>query len=252
MKEQGKVALITGGARGIGFTTAKTLLDQGWRVVIADRDEAALMAATQELGGKAMPAPMDVGDIPAIRKTIAEVAERMGRLDGLVNNAGVFKNQLLLDATEEDYDHIMDINLKGAFFVLQASAKAMMDAGNGGVIVNVASAAGRSGRPTQTVYGLSKAGLVHLTKSAAMVFAPHIRVCCVCPAAVDTEMMVENLSQRRAIGGEADAMGFLARIPMGRMSKPEEVSDLIAYLMSDKAAYITGGSIDISGGLDMH
>src|SRR5215207_5496731 len=100
MKEQGKVALITGGARGIGFTTAKTLLEQGWRVVIADRDEAALMAATQELGGKA----------------IAEVAQRMGRLDGLVNNAGVFKNQLLLDATEDDYDRIMDINLKGAFF----------------------------------------------------------------------------------------------------------------------------------------
>ena len=93
MKEQGKVALITGGARGIGFTTAKTLLEQGWRVVIADRDEAALMAATQELGGKAMPAPLDVGDIPSIRKTIAEVAQRMGeRLENKKNTAAAYIN----------------------------------------------------------------------------------------------------------------------------------------------------------------
>jgi glucose 1-dehydrogenase len=252
MQDHGKVALITGGARGIGFSTAKALLEQGWQVVIADRDESALLAATQELGGRAMPAPLDVSDVSAIRKTIAEVAQRMGRLDGLVNNAGVFKNQMLLDASEEDFDRLMTVNVKGAFFMLQACAKAMLDAGNGGVIVNVASAAGRSGRPTQTIYGMTKAAMIHMTKSAAMAFAPQVRVVCVCPAAVDTDMMVENLSQRRAVGGEADAMGFLARIPLGRMSTPEEVSDLIAYLMSEKASYMTGGSIDISGGLDMH
>jgi NAD(P)-dependent dehydrogenase (short-subunit alcohol dehydrogenase family) len=146
----------------------------------------------------------------------------------------------------------MDINLKGAFFCLQAAAKAMRATGNGGVIVNVASASGRSARPTQTVYGLSKAGLIHLTKSAAVAFAPDIRVVCICPAAIDTDMMVENLAQRRAVGGEADAQGFLDRIPLGRMGTAEEVASLIAYVASNRAAYITGGSIDISGGLDMH
>ncbi|GAB4459617.1 MAG: SDR family oxidoreductase [Armatimonadaceae bacterium] len=228
------------------------MLAAGWQVVIADRDEDALMVAVQELGGKAMPAPVDIADIAGVRKMVGEVVHRTGRFDGLVNNAGVFRNEPLLDTDEATYDRIMDINVKGAFFMLQAAAKAMLEAGNGGVIVNVASAAGRSGRPTQTVYGMSKASLIHLTKSAAIAFAPHVRVCCVCPAAVDTDMMVENLAQRRAVGGEADAMGFLARIPMGRMSTPQEVADLIAYLMSEKASYITGGSIDISGGLDMH
>jgi len=252
MQEHGKVVIITGGARGIGLATARTLLENGWQVVLADRDETALLVAVQELGGKALPAVVDVADVTAVRKMVGDIVERTGRLDGLVNNAGVFRNEPLLDTEEATYDRIMDINVKGAFFMLQSAAKAMLDAGNGGVIINVASAAGRSGRPTQTIYGMSKACLVHLTKSAALAFAPHIRVCCVCPAAVDTDMMVENLAQRRAVGGEADAMGFLARIPMGRMSKAEEVADLIAYLMSEKAAYITGGSIDISGGLDMH
>jgi NAD(P)-dependent dehydrogenase (short-subunit alcohol dehydrogenase family) len=220
----------------------------GWRVILADRDESALGALSAEFNTILI----DVGDVSAVREEIAAVAERYGRFDCLVNNAGVFRNEPLLDVEEAEYDRLMDVNLKGAFFCLQAAAKAMRAAGNGGVIVNVASAAGRSGRPTQTVYGLSKAGLIHLTKSAALALAPDIRVVCVCPAAIDTEMMVQNLAQRRTVGGEADAMGFLARIPLARMGTAEEVASLIAYLASDKAAYLTGGAVDISGGLDMH
>jgi NAD(P)-dependent dehydrogenase (short-subunit alcohol dehydrogenase family) len=248
MEQNKKVAIITGGARGIGLATGRAMAADGWRVILADRDEAALHPLAAEFDTLAL----DIGDVSAVREKIGVFSAKYGRLDCLVNNAGVFRNEPLLDVEEAEYDRLMDINLKGAFFCLQAAAKAMRAVGNGGVIVNVASAAGRSGRPTQTVYGLSKAGLIHLTKSAAIALAPDIRVVCVCPAAIDTEMMAANLAQRRAVGGEADAQGFLARIPLARMGTADEVASLIAYLASDKAAYLTGGAVDISGGLDMH
>jgi meso-butanediol dehydrogenase / (S,S)-butanediol dehydrogenase / diacetyl reductase len=246
-----KVALITGAARGIGLAAAHALTADGWRVGLADRDAAALETAVAEVGGGAFPVLFDVGNIVGCRAAVADVVQTVGRLDCLVNNAGVFKNELILDTEEETFDRIMTVNVKGAYFLTQAAAKAMLETG-GGIVINIASAAGRSGRPTQAVYGMSKAALIHFTKSAAIAFAPHIRTVCICPAAIDTDMMKENLAQRRAVGGEADAMAFLAKIPLGRMGTAQEVADLVAFLASDKAAYINGGSIDISGGLDMH
>jgi len=127
----------------------------------------------------------------------------------------------------------------------------MKDAGNGGVIVNIASASGRSGRPTQTIYGLSKAGLVHLTKSAAMALAPDVRVVAVCPAAVETDMWQETLAQRRAVGGEADVQALFARIPLGRSCTVDELANVIAFLASDGASYMTGCALDVSGGMEM-
>jgi NAD(P)-dependent dehydrogenase (short-subunit alcohol dehydrogenase family) len=249
MSEQ-KVALITGAAGGIGRATAETLLRDGWQVVLHDLPGAALESTSKELGVPHV--AFDLRDVNAIRAGVAEAAAIYGRLDGLVNNAGVFKLEPIWDVEEDAYDFLMDINLKGAFFTLQAAAKAMKATG-GGVIVNVASAAGRSGRPTQTIYGLSKAGLVHLTKSAAISLGEdNIRVCCVCPAAVDTGMMAKNFAERRQVGGDADVQAFMAKLLVKRLSTPQEIAELIAYLASEKASYITGGSIDISGGLDMH
>jgi NAD(P)-dependent dehydrogenase (short-subunit alcohol dehydrogenase family) len=247
-----KVAVITGGARGIGLATARALKADGWRVALLDIDPTALDKAVAELGtASATPFVLDISRVEDIQALFPEIALAMGGLDCLVNNAGVFRNEPLLAVEERTYDWLMDINLKGAFFCLQAAAREMQR-GDGGVIVNIASAAGRGGRPTQTVYGMTKAGLIHLTKSAAIALAPNIRVCCVCPAAVDTEMMATNFAQRRQVGGDADAEAFMAKLLVGRLSRPEEVADLVAYLASDKAGYITGGSIDISGGLEMH
>lgn len=250
----GKVALITGGARGIGLATACAMRADGWRVVLADRDEVALSAAATEMGGgdAVITLPLDVADVSAVRAGIADLSSRAGRLDCLVNNAGLFKNERFFDIDEADYDRIMDVNLKGAFFVMQAAAKTMKEAGNGGVIVNVASASGRSGRPTQTIYGLSKAGLIHLTKSAALALAPDVRVVAVCPAAVETDMWHETLAQRRAVGGEADVQALFARIPLGRSCTSDELAGIIAFLASPKAAYLTGCALDVSGGMEMY
>lgn len=253
MDANGKVALITGGARGIGLATAKVLRARGWRIALADWDAAALDAAAAEVGDGTFPLPLDVSDVAAVRAGVARVAARFGgRLDALINNAGVFKNERLMDVEEDTYDRLMDVNLKGAFFCLQAAAKAMKASGSGGVIVNVASASGRSGRPTQTIYGLTKAGLIHLTKSAAMALAPDVRVVAICPAAIETDMWTETLAQRRAVGGEADVQALFARIPLGRSATAEELAAAIAWLASDEAAYMTGCAVDFSGGMEMN
>jgi D-sorbitol dehydrogenase (acceptor) len=222
-----KVVLITGGARGIGLATAKRMRADGWRIALADRDADVLGDAAREVGGDTFALPLDVGDVPGVRDGVARVVAHFGRLDGLVNNAGVFRNERFFDIDEAGYDRIMDVNLKGAFFVMQAAARAMKETGpradepgSCGVVVNVASASGRSGRPTQTIYGLSKAGLIHLTKSAAMALAPDVRVLAVCPAAIETDMWTETLAQRRAVGGEADVQALFARIPLNRSCSP--------------------------------
>lgn len=247
----GKVALITGGARGIGLATAKALHADGWRIALADLDADALPAATAEVGPDTLPLVLDISDVGAVRHAVGEVVRRAGRLDGLVNNAGIFRNEPLLQTDEATYDRLMDVNLKGSFFVLQAAAQAMLHAGTGGVIVNMASAAGRSGRPTQAVYGMTKAALIHLTQSAALAFAPHIRVASVCPAAIETDMWADVVAQRRATGGDADIAAFMAGIPLGRSGTPEEVAAIVAFFFSDRAAFMTGNTFDVSGGREM-
>lgn len=247
-----KVAVITGGAKGIGLIAAKLLASRGWKLALIDVNDEALASACAEVGPGTLPVKLDISDVAAIREAFPTIAAHFGRLDCLVNNAGVFRNEPLLDVEESTYDWLMDINLKGTFFCLQAAAKEMKALGNGGVIVNIASAAGRGGRPTQTIYGLTKAGMIHLTKSAAIALAPDVRTVCICPAAVDTEMMAKNFAERRAVGGDADVDDFMKKLLLQRLCKPEEVAELIAFCASDKATYMTGGSIDISGGLEMH
>ncbi|MDX1932102.1 MAG: SDR family oxidoreductase [Capsulimonadales bacterium] len=248
-----KVALITGGARGIGLSTAQLLVRDGWEVVLADRDENALNDAAGTFAARESvhTLPLDVAHVPDAQEKIAGIAGRLGRLDGLVNNAGIFRNEPFFDITEEGYDRLMAVNLKGAFFVMQAAAREMKRFGNGGVIVNLSSSAGRSGRPTQTIYGLTKAGLIHLTKSAALALAPDVRVLAVCPAAIETSMWEQTLRERRAVGGDADVDAFFARLPLKRSGKPEEVAELIAFLMSDRSSFTTGATYDICGGLEM-
>ena len=248
----GKVAMVTGAARGIGLSTARCLVRDGWRVVLSDRDTTMLHESAATFPeGSVVPLVLDVADIGAVQTQIAAIAEQMGRFDGLINNAGIFRNERFFDTTEETYDRLMQVNLKGAFFAMQSAAKFMKAFGNGGVIVNIASAAGRSGRPTQVIYGLTKAGLIHLTKSAALALGPDIRTIAICPAAIESDMWQQTLTERRAVGGDADVEAFMARIPLRRAGTVEEVAEMIAFLMSDRAAFTTGTTIDISGGLEM-
>jgi NAD(P)-dependent dehydrogenase (short-subunit alcohol dehydrogenase family) len=248
-----KVVVVTGGAGGIGIAIGKAMHRDGWHVVLTDINPAGLESAASQVGEGTEVFVLDVANVSEVRACFAKIAEDFGRLDCLVNNAGVFRNEPLLDVEENTYDWLMDINLKGAFFCLQAAAKEMQrfDVSHG-VIINIASAAGRGGRPTQTIYGLTKAGLIHLTKSAAQALAPKIRTVCICPAAVDTEMMTRNFAERKAVGGDSDVEAFKAKLLLQRLCTPEEVAELTAFVASDKAAYMTGGSIDISGGLEMH
>ena len=253
-----KVAIVTGGGKGIGLAIAHKLSADGWQVVIADRDEKVLSAAVAEVGGDTLPLLLDVSKVSEIKAGVASIVAQTGRLDGLVNNAGLFKLENMLDTQEADFDRLVSVNVKGVYFMMQAFGQAIADLNaetpreEWGVIINIASAAGRSGRITQAVYGMTKAAVIHMTKSAAFALAEHkIRTSCLCPAAIDTEMMQDNIAQRKAVGGDADVAAFFARIPLGRMGTAEECADLTAYLMSEKAAFITGGSIDISGGLDM-
>jgi NAD(P)-dependent dehydrogenase (short-subunit alcohol dehydrogenase family) len=220
--------------------------------VLADRDETTLNEAVGQIGGDTLPLVLDVSDVQAVQRTIPELVKQTGRLDGLINNAGLFKNERLLDVDEAGFDRLMSVNVKGAFFVLQACARAMLECGNGGVIVNLASAAGRSGRPTQPIYGMTKACMIHLTKSAAMALAPSVRVVCVCPAAIETDMWQETLKQRREVGGEADVAALFARIPLARSGSVEELADVIAFLCSPGASFVTGACLDVSGGLEMN
>lgn len=248
----GKVALITGGARGIGLATAKVLHAQGWRIALTDIDAGALEPAAAEIGPDTLTYVLDVADIPEVFACVTHIAAEAGRLDLLVNNAGLFRNENFLDTSEETYDKLMTVNVKGAFFMLQACAKAMIAAGNGGVIVNMSSASGRSGRATQAVYGLTKSAMIHLTKSAALALGSHgIRVAAICPAAIETDMWADTVAQRRAVGGEAALQAFLDRFPLHRSGQPEEVAELIAFFASEKAAFMTGTTLDISGGLEM-
>lgn len=248
-----KLALVTGAAKGIGLAIGKALYRDGWRVVLADRDAATLNETVRGFADtdRIVSQIMDVSDVMGVQRCIAELGARFGNVDCLVNNAGVFRNEPFLTTNEETYDRIMDINLKGTFFAMQAGAKVMVESERGGVIINIASAAGRSGRSTQAVYGLSKAGMIHLTKSAALAFGPLVRTFAVCPAAIESDMWQENLAQRRALGGEADVQAFMARIPLKRAGTPEEVAELVAFLASDKAAFMTGATLDLSGGLEM-
>ena len=266
-----KTVLITGAARGIGFTIAKRLIKDGYRIAISDLNSDAVAEAVAQLGGDTYGIAFDISDVTATREAVRTVAETCDGLYGLVNNAGIFKSGALLDVTESDYDALHDINLRGAFFALQESAKIMLadlainpqdgptataqaakaGAQTKGVIVNIASAAGRGGRPTQTIYGMTKAGLVHLAWSAAQAFAPYIRVYSVCPAAIESAMWQQTVSERLALGGQEAVDAFMSRIPMGRAGTQDEVAGVVSFLFSDDAAFMTGSALDVSGGLHM-
>ena len=246
MRFSGKVAVITGAARGIGRACAERFLSEGAQVVIGDIDAARLAETAGTLGGpdRILAVPTDVSQKPEVDALIAAAVASFGRVDIMVNNAGIAIVRDYLDISPEEFDHVLGVNLKGAFLGTQAAARQMIAQGQGGVIVNMSSINSGLANPNLATYAISKGGMNQVTSTAAVSFAPHgIRVCGVGPGTIATEM-IEVAFTKRAGGSDT----ILSRTPLGRLGRPEEIASVVAFLASDDASYFTGETIYPDGG----
>ena len=243
----GRRAVVTGAARGIGRAIALALAESGADVALLDRLPAEVEATANEvraLGRRALALTTDVSDGATVGATAADVlAFFAGRVDILVNNAGVVSRQSILDATEAEWDHVMDVNLKGTFVCTQAFTPAMI-AGGGGKVVNLGSTFGVVGNPDRAAYAASKGGIIQLTRQMAVELAPHgINVNAVGPALVRTELVAPLIEPGMAYGEE-----IRRKTPLGRFAEPEDVAWPIVFLASPAADYITGHLLMVDGG----
>jgi NAD(P)-dependent dehydrogenase (short-subunit alcohol dehydrogenase family) len=241
------VAVITGGARGIGRGCAAQLAADGYAIVIADvRGEAAEQTANEFIsqGYRASSAAADVTDAAACSAMIAKAVEAFGRIDVLVNSAGISRPEPSLDVTPENWRRMIDIQLNGTFFCSQAAGRQLVAQGWGGVIINISSINAEAAFPMRTAYSCAKAGVTMMTKTLAIEWAEHgIRVNAVGPCHTETEMTVENI-KRGAVSVEV----LQKRIPLGRLAKVEDVANAVSFLCSDKASFITGHALYVDGG----
>jgi meso-butanediol dehydrogenase / (S,S)-butanediol dehydrogenase / diacetyl reductase len=259
----GCVALVTGGARGIGRAIALRYAREGATLALVDIEEAATRAAAEELralGATAEPFAADVADPQKSAAAVDRVVARFARLDIMVNNAGVIRVRPLLEITPEDWDFVNDVNARGLFFALQAGARRMIEQAPRaegrprGKIINIASIAGRGGRPLFTAYAASKAAAISITQSAAMALAPQINVNAICPGVVDTPMWKQIDHEWTQIDRRAPGSAWQDRIrgvPMGRPETPEDLTGMALFLASADSDYITGQSYNVDGGLVM-
>ena len=249
-----KIAVVTGAARGIGRAMAEAFSGEGYLVVGIDVDQEALIAAADEIANfEAIVA--DVGDVSQIDSAFDRVAERHGRIDVLINNAGVTRRADLLELTEEDWDRITRVNAKGAFFCLQRVAKVMIGQGSGR-IVNISSVAARGyHRASNMIYAMTKGGLNTLTQMAAHRLGPHgITVNAICPGITETEIyqgLIERDAVEQGIPVEEVKARQLATVPIRRSNTTEEVAASALYLASDAARNVTGQTIYVDGGITL-
>jgi 2-dehydro-3-deoxy-D-gluconate 5-dehydrogenase len=248
-----KVALVTGGAVGIGAQIAERLCRAGACVAVADCDlERASRTAEQIRSsgsiGKAF--ACDVGRLEDVRRTVHGVVESFGRIDILVNNAGIFPLAPALDVTETTWDRVLDVNLKGAFFLAQCTAQQMIRQGTGGSIVNIASIDGLHPTGRLVHYDASKAGLIMMTRSLALELGGNrIRVNAVAPGAIQTPGADAALGAMAGQGGATQLKAqFVSRIPLGRMGEPDDIARAVLFLVSRAAEYITGSTLVVDGG----
>ena len=244
MRLKDKVAIITGATGGIGMATAHKFAREGARVVIGDLDAGRVEAARAELAGtgaQAIGVRLDVTDADSIAAMVAAVRSQWGRIDCLVNNAGITLDARLVKMTAEQFDRVVNVNLKGVFLCTQAVAGPMIEQGSG-VILNASSVVGLYGNFGQTNYAATKAGLIGITKTWARELGPKgVRVAVVCPGFVATPIL-DTIPP-------AVMQKMVEKVPLGRLGKPEEIANAYAFLASDEAAYINGAVIEVSGGI---
>jgi meso-butanediol dehydrogenase/(S,S)-butanediol dehydrogenase/diacetyl reductase len=259
-----RVALISGAGRGIGRAIALAYARAGATVVAVDLDEASAQRTGEEiraLGAAGDAFRTDVGEPEQSAAMVARVAAHFGRLDVMVNNAGVVRVRPLLELTPDDWDFVNDVNARGLFFALQAGARQMLrqaplaEGRPCGKIINIASIAGRSGRPMFAAYAASKAAAISITQSAAMGLAPKVTVNAICPGVVDTEMWRTIDREWTQSDGRPVGSAWQDRvrgIPMARPQTPDDVTGMAVFLASAESDYITGQSYHVDGGMQMY
>ena len=239
----GRVALVTGATRGIGRSIAGTLTECGARVAVVGRDQARAETAAQEIGNGAQAFACDIADVAQVNAMVESVEKSFGSLDILVNNAGLTRDNILLRLKDDDWDSVMDTNLRGAFATIRAATRGMMKR-RWGRIINLSSVVGLIGNKGQANYAASKAGLIGLTKSVAKEFASrNILANVIAPGFIETDMTAAMTPEARA--------AMSGQIPLERLGSPNDVASAVAFLASEHAAYITGQVLVIDGGLVM-
>ncbi len=236
-------ALITGGAQGIGYACAEAIAESGARIALADINATGVKAAAERLGDNTVAIVCDMGDADQIESMFDRIEVDLGPVSILVNCAGIAEPSDFLETSLEQFKSVIDVNLVGTFLATQRAAKSMIAAGINGSIVNMSSINAQVAIPTVAAYCASKGGVMQLTKSSALALAPYgIRVNAVGPGSIDTAMMA-------AVNADPEAMKVaMSRTPLKRMGSPREIGDVVAFLASEKASYITGETVYVDGG----
>lgn len=237
------IAIITGGAQGIGYACAEAICESGARIVLADINADGVAKAAETLGNGTVGTTCDMGDPKQVDALFDQIEAEFGAASILVNNAGIALPTPFLETTLDQFQSVIDVNLTGTFQAIQRAAKAMVSKGIEGAIVNMSSINAQVAIPSIAAYCASKGGVMQLTKAAALALAPHnIRVNAVGPGSIDTAMMA-------SVNDNPDAMKMvMSRTPLKRIGSPREIGDVVAFLASDKASYITGETIYVDGG----
>jgi NAD(P)-dependent dehydrogenase (short-subunit alcohol dehydrogenase family) len=243
----GQVAFVTGASYGIGAAAARHLAQAGFDVAVSDLktgDLAETVTAVQQAGRRAFAVELDLRDLPTLGQAVAATLDHFGRIDVLVNNAGVLLRRAAIEVTPDEWQNVMNTNVTGTFFMMQHVARHLIAEKRGGAIVNLASTMSFVGTPDFSTYGISKGAISHMTKTLAVEWAPHrIRVNAIAPGSTETKL--------RAAAFSADPQlrqRMLDRIPLGRFGDPEEMAAAIAYLAGPQASYVTGQTLLLDGG----
>lgn len=252
MKLKDKVALITGGGTGIGAAIAERFVAEGAKICITGRRLEKLEQEAAKLGAdRVLPCPGDISDYEDVKKMVSSTVEFGGRIDILVNNAATDVFGRMIDLAPDDWKHVLDVNLTGPFLLMREAIPRMIDNG-GGSVINIASIGGLRCMPNSSAYGTSKAGLIHLTRLAALEYGPHnVRCNAVCPGATRTEMFEMAMKEAAKAKGkdlETILKGFSAPVPLRRVSEPAEMAGVCVFLASEDSSFMTGAVLVVDGG----
>jgi NAD(P)-dependent dehydrogenase (short-subunit alcohol dehydrogenase family) len=252
---EGRGVVVTGAAQGMGRAISEAFLSEGARVVLADLNEEGVAATAEELGrdGNTFAVRCDVTNSDDVRNLVTASLDQLGAVDVFVNNAGTITMRRVVELDEDEWDTVMDVNAKGVFLCTRAILPHMLDR-QSGAIVNIASQAGKRGYKLFAHYCASKAAVIVFSRGVALEVAPHVRINCICPGIVNTDMMEREYAWEEAMTGEPKESiqkRWMAGIPMGRFQEPEHIARVALFLASDDASEMTGQAINVTGGMVM-